>query len=228
MGDIFIIPTPIGNLGDLTFRSKELLEKVNKIYAEDTRTTAKLLSHYNIKTPIFSYHQHNEHHIVDLIISEIKEKDIDIALVSDAGTPGISDPGFLLINKAKSVEIPVFCLPGATSLIPALVQSGFPTDEFSFFGFLPHKKGRKGKLFKIINNPQTLVLFESPHRLLKLLTELQEHLPITRTVSISREITKIHEENIRGTAEELLLHFQNKKVKGEIVLVIDKLPKKSK
>ena len=228
MGDIFIIPTPIGNLGDLTFRSKELLEKVNKIYAEDTRTTAKLLSHYNIKTPIFSYHQHNEHHIVDLIISEIKEKDIDIALVSDAGTPGISDPGFLLINKAKSVEIPVFCLPGATSLIPALVQSGFPTDEFIFFGFLPHKKGRKGKLFKIINNPQTLVLFESPHRLLKLLTELQEHLPITRTVSISREITKIHEENIRGTAEELLLHFQNKKVKGEIVLVIDKLPKKSK
>ena len=228
MGDIFIIPTPIGNLGDLTFRSKELLEKVNKIYAEDTRTTAKLLSHYNIKTPIFSYHQHNEHHIVDLIISEIKEKDIDIALVSDAGTPGISDPGFLLINKAKSVEIPVFCLPGATSLIPALVQSGFPTDEFIFFGFLPHKKGRKGKLFKIINNPQTLVLFESPHRLLKLLTELQEHLPITRTVSISREITKIHEENIRGTAEELLLHFQNKKVKGEIVLVIDKLPKKAK
>ena len=228
MGDIFIIPTPIGNLGDLTFRSKEMLEKVNKIYAEDTRTTAKLLSHYNIKTPIFSYHQHNEHHIVDLIISEIKEKDIDIALVSDAGTPGISDPGFLLINKAKSVEIPVFCLPGATSLIPALVQSGFPTDEFSFFGFLPHKKGRKGKLFKIINNPQTLVLFESPHRLLKLLTELQEHLPITRTVSISREITKIHEENIRGTAEELLLHFQNKKVKGEIVLVIDKLPKKAK
>ena len=228
MGEIFIIPTPIGNLGDLTFRSKEMLEKVNKIYAEDTRTTAKLLSHYNIKTPIFSYHQHNEHHIVDLIISEIKEKDIDIALVSDAGTPGISDPGFLLINKAKSVEIPVFCLPGATSLIPALVQSGFPTDEFIFFGFLPHKKGRKGKLFKIINNPQTLVLFESPHRLLKLLTELQEHLPITRTVSISREITKIHEENIRGTAEELLLHFQNKKVKGEIVLVIDKLPKKSK
>ena len=205
-----------------------MLEKVNKIYAEDTRTTAKLLSHYNIKTPIFSYHQHNEHHIVDLIISEIKEKDIDIALVSDAGTPGISDPGFLLINKAKSVEIPVFCLPGATSLIPALVQSGFPTDEFIFFGFLPHKKGRKGKLFKIINNPQTLVLFESPHRLLKLLTELQEHLPITRTVSISREITKIHEENIRGTAEELLLHFQNKKVKGEIVLVIDKLPKKAK
>ena len=228
MGEIFIIPTPIGNLGDLTFRSKEMLEKVNKIYAEDTRTTAKLLSHYNIKTPIFSYHQHNEHYIVDLIISEIKEKDIDIALVSDAGTPGISDPGFLLINKAKSVEIPVFCLPGATSLIPALVQSGFPTDEFIFFGFLPHKKGRKGKLFKIINNPQTLVLFESPHRLLKLLTELQEHLPITRTVSISREITKIHEENIRGTAEELLLHFQNKKVKGEIVLVIDKLPKKAK
>ncbi len=228
MGNIFIIPTPIGNLGDLTFRSKEVLEKVDKIYAEDTRTTKKLLSFYEIKTPTFSYHQHNEHHVVDLIISEIKIKDIDIALVSDAGTPGISDPGFLLINKAKKNEIPVFCLPGATALIPALVQSGFPTDEFSFFGFLPHKKGRKGKLTKIINNPHTIVLFESPHRLLKLLLELQENLPKTRTINISREISKIHEENINGTAEELLLHFQNKKVKGEIVLVIDKLPKKTK
>ena len=228
MGNIFIIPTPIGNLGDLTFRSKGLLEKVDKIYAEDTRTTKKLLSYYEIKTPTFSYHQHNEHHVVDLIISEIKTKDIDIALVSDAGTPGISDPGFLLINKAKKNEIPVFCLPGATALIPALVQSGFPTDEFSFFGFLPHKKGRKGKLTKIINNPHTIVLFESPHRLLKLLLELQENLPKTRTINISREISKIHEENINGTAEELLLHFQNKKIKGEIVLVIDKLPKKTK
>jgi len=228
LGNIFIIPTPIGNLGDLTFRSKDLLEKVDKIYAEDTRTTKKLLSYYEIKTPTFSYHQHNEHHVVDLIISEIKTKDIDIALVSDAGTPGISDPGFLLINKAKKNEIPVFCLPGATALIPALVQSGFPTDEFSFFGFLPHKKGRKGKLTKIINNPHTIVLFESPHRLLKLLLELQENLPKTRTINISREISKIHEENINGTAEELLLHFQNKKIKGEIVLVIDKLPKKTK
>tara|TARA_B100000965_G_scaffold401734_1_gene426214 strand:- start:151 stop:837 length:687 start_codon:yes stop_codon:yes gene_type:complete len=228
LANIFIIPTPIGNLGDLTFRSKEILEKVDKIYAEDTRITKKLLSHYSIKTPIFSYHQHNEHYLVEIIISEIKERGINIALVSDAGTPGISDPGFLLISKAKKNEIPVFCLPGATSLIPALVQSGFPTDEFSFYGFLPHKKGRKGKLSKIINNPHTLVLFESPHRLLKLLSELQENLPETRRISISREISKIHEENINGTAEELLLHFQNKKIKGEIVLVIDKLPKKTK
>jgi 16S rRNA (cytidine1402-2'-O)-methyltransferase len=228
LAKIFIIPTPIGNLSDLTFRSKEILEKVDKIYAEDTRTTKKLLSYYSIKTSIFSYHQHNEHHVVDLIISEIKERDINIALVSDAGTPGISDPGFLLIKKAKKNDIPVFCLPGATSLIPALVQSGFPTDEFSFYGFLPHKKGRKGKLSKIINNPHTLVLFESPHRLLKLLSELKENLPKTRRINISREISKIHEENINGTAEELLLHFQNKKVKGEIVLVIDKLPKKTK
>ena len=228
MANIFIIPTPIGNLGDLTYRSKEVLEKVDKIYAEDTRNTKKLLSHYFIQTPIFSYHQHNEHYIVDKIISEIIEKDIKIALVSDAGTPGISDPGFLLINKAKQNKISVSCLPGATSLIPALVQSGFPTDEFSFYGFLPHKKGRKGKLSKIINNPHTLVLFESPHRLLKLLSELKENLPETRRINISREISKIHEENINGTAEELLLHFQNKKVKGEIVLVIDKLPKKIK
>ena len=228
MGKIFIIPTPIGNLGDLTFRSKEVLEKVDKIYAEDTRNTKKLLSFYEIKTPTFSYHQHNEHHVVDLIITEIKIKDIDIALVSDAGTPGISDPGFLLISKAKKNKIPVFCLPGATSLIPALVQSGFPTDEFSFFGFLPHKKGRKSKLSKIINSPHTIVLFESPHRLLKLLAELKEYLPVNRRINISREISKIHEENINGTPEELLLHFQNKKVKGEIVLVIDKLPKKTK
>jgi 16S rRNA (cytidine1402-2'-O)-methyltransferase len=147
LANIFIIPTPIGNLGDLTFRSKEVLEKVDKIYAEDTRTTKKLLTHYSIKTSIFSYHQHNEHLVVDFIISEIIEKDIEIALVSDAGTPGISDPGFLLISKAKQNKIPVFCLPGATSLIPAIVQSGFPTDEFSFYGFLPHKKREKRKAF---------------------------------------------------------------------------------
>ena len=220
MGKIFIIPTPIGNLGDLTFRSKEVLEKVDKIYAEDTRNTKKLLSFYEIKTPTFSYHQHNEHHVVDLIISEIKIKDIDIALVSDAGTPGISDPGFLLISKAKKNKIPVFCLPGATSLIPALVQSGFPTDEFSFFGFLPHKKGRKGKLSKIINSPHTIVLFESPHRLLKLLLELKEYLPVNRRINISREISKKFEETIRGTAAELEQHFTTKPPKGEFVVVI--------
>ena len=228
MGEIFIVPTPIGNLGDFTYRSKETLIQVDKIYAEDTRTSKKLLVKYDINTPLFSYHQHNEHKIVDTLINEVKDKNLSIALISDAGTPGISDPGFLLVNKAKENNINIYCLPGATSIIPAIVQSGFATDEFSFYGFLPHKKGRKGKLSKIINNPHTLVLFESPHRLLKLLSELKENLPETRRINISREISKIHEENINGTAEELLLHFQNKKVKGEIVLVIDKLPKKIK
>ena len=226
MGNIYIIPTPIGNLGDITYRSKETLQKVKKIFAEDTRITKKLLMKYNIINSISPYHQHNEHQLVDLIIKEIKEKDFDIALVSDAGTPGISDPGFLLVNKAKENNIPVFCLPGPTSIIPALVQSGFATDEFSFFGFLPHKKGRKTKLKKVLNTSHTIILFESPHRLLKLLNEIKLEILDTRKISISREITKIYEENIRGTAEELILHFEKNKVKGEIVLLIDKTPKK--
>ena len=226
MGEIYIVPTPIGNLGDFTYRAKDILEEVSKIYAEDTRTSKKLLSNYEIKTPIFSYHQHNEHKIVEALIKEIKEKNIKVALISDAGTPGISDPGYLLINKAKESNINVFCLPGATSIIPALIQSGFPTEEFSFFGFLPHKKGRKTKLQKIINQTSTVIILESPHRLIKLLKELKKELQNQRLISISRELTKIYEENIRGTAEELLLHFESKKIKGEIVVVIDKVSKK--
>ncbi len=226
MGEIYIVPTPIGNLGDFTYRAKDILEEVSKIYAEDTRTSKKLLSNYEIKTPIFSYHQHNEHKIVEALIKEIKEKNIKVALISDAGTPGISDPGYLLINKAKESNINVFCLPGATSIIPALIQSGFPTEEFSFFGFLPHKKGRKTKLQKIINQNSTVIILESPHRLIKLLKELKKELQNQRLISISRELTKIYEENIRGTAEELLLHFESKKIKGEIVVVIDKVSKK--
>ena len=228
MGEIFIIPTPIGNLGDFTYRSKETLIQVDKIYAEDTRTSKKLLVKYDINTPLFSYHQHNEHKIVDTLINEVKDKNLSIALISDAGTPGISDPGFLLVNKAKENNINIYCLPGATSIIPAIVQSGFATDEFSFYGFLPHKKGRKNKLQNIINQTTTIILLESPHRLLKLLKELHDLISNNRMVSISRELTKIHEENIRGTAEELLLHFSSKKVKGEIVVIIDKAPKQKK
>ena len=228
MGEIFIIPTPIGNLGDFTYRSKETLIQVDKIYAEDTRTSKKLLVKYDINTPLFSYHQHNEHKIVDTLINEVKDKNLSIALISDAGTPGISDPGFLLVNKAKENNINIYCLPGATSIIPAIVQSGFPTDEFSFYGFLPHKKGRKNKLQNIINQTTTIILLESPHRLLKLLKELHDLISNNRMVSVSRELTKIHEENIRGTAEELLLHFSSKKVKGEIVVIIDKAPKQKK
>jgi 16S rRNA (cytidine1402-2'-O)-methyltransferase len=228
MGEIFIIPTPIGNLGDFTYRSKETLIQVDKIYAEDTRTSKKLLDKYDINTPLFSYHQHNEHKIVDTLINEVKDKNLSIALISDAGTPGISDPGFLLVNKAKENNINIYCLPGATSIIPAIVQSGFATDEFSFYGFLPHKKGRKNKLQNIINQTATIILLESPHRLLKLLKELHDLISNNRMVSVSRELTKIHEENIRGTAEELLLHFSSKKVKGEIVVIIDKAPKQKK
>jgi 16S rRNA (cytidine1402-2'-O)-methyltransferase len=228
MGEIFIIPTPIGNLGDFTYRSKETLIEVDKIYAEDTRTSKKLLDKYDINTPLFSYHQHNEHKIVDTLINEVKDKNLSIALISDAGTPGISDPGFLLVNKAKENNINIYCLPGATSIIPAIVQSGFATDEFSFYGFLPHKKGRKNKLQNIINQTATIILLESPHRLLKLLKELHDLISNNRMVSVSRELTKIHEENIRGTAEELLLHFSSKKVKGEIVVIIDKAPKQKK
>jgi 16S rRNA (cytidine1402-2'-O)-methyltransferase len=228
MGEIFIVPTPIGNLGDFTYRSKETLIEVDKIYAEDTRTSKKLLVKYDINTPLFSYHQHNEHKIVDTLINEVKDKNLSIALISDAGTPGISDPGFLLVNKAKENNINIFCLPGATSIIPAIVQSGFATDEFSFYGFLPHKKGRKNKLQNIINQTSTIILLESPHRLLKLLKELHDLISNNRMVSVSRELTKIHEENIRGTAEELLLHFSSKKVKGEIVVIIDKAPKQKK
>jgi 16S rRNA (cytidine1402-2'-O)-methyltransferase len=228
MGEIFIIPTPIGNLGDFTYRSKETLIQVDKIYAEDTRTSKKLLDKYDINTPLFSYHQHNEHKIVDTLINEVKDKNLSIALISDAGTPGISDPGFLLVNKAKENNINIYCLPGATSIIPAIVQSGFATDEFSFYGFLPHKKGRKTKLQNIINQTATIILLESPHRLLKLLKELHDLISNNRMVSVSRELTKIHEENIRGTAEELLLHFSSKKVKGEIVVIIDKAPKQKK
>ena len=228
MGEIFIIPTPIGNLGDFTYRSKETLIQVDKIYAEDTRTSKKLLVKYDINTPLFSYHQHNEHKIVDTLINEVKDKNLSIALISDAGTPGISDPGFLLVNKAKENNINIYCLPGATSIIPAIVQSGFATDEFSFYGFLPHKKGRKSKLQNIINQTTTIILLESPHRLLKLLKELHDLISNSRMVSVSRELTKIHEENIRGTAEELILHFSSKKVKGEIVVIIDKAPKQKK
>lgn len=228
MGEIFIVPTPIGNLGDFTYRSKETLIQVDKIYAEDTRTSKKLLIKYDINTPLFSYHQHNEHKIVDTLINEVKDKNLSIALISDAGTPGISDPGFLLVNKAKENNINIYCLPGATSIIPAIVQSGFATDEFSFYGFLPHKKGRTNKLQNIINQTATIILLESPHRLLKLLKELHDLISNSRMVSVSRELTKIHEENIRGTAEELLLHFSSKKVKGEIVVIIDKAPKQKK
>ncbi len=226
MSEIYIIPTPIGNLGDITYRAIETLKKVDLIYAEDTRTTHKLLSHYEISKRTISYHQHNEHKIVNNIIDNIINNKQKIALVSDAGTPGISDPGFLLINKAKSKEIPVFCLPGPTALIPAIVQSGFASDEFYFFGFLPHKKGRKKKLINLLENNSTTILYESPHRLLKLLEEIKENDKNNRKISVSRELTKIHEETVHGFPDQLISHFSKKTIKGEIVVVVDKLKSK--
>ena len=227
MSKIFIIPTPIGNLGDITYRAVETLKKVHKIYAEDTRTSKKLLSFYNIETKVYSYHQHNEHKIVDQLVKEIKEENISIALISDAGTPGISDPGFLLINRAKQIGIPVFCLPGATALIPAVVQSGFSTDQFYFFGFLPHKKGRQKKIKLLLEKHSTIVLYESPHRLMKLLLELKELDSNNRNISISREISKIHEESVKGNIDLMIKYFSQKPIKGEIVVVIDKIDQKS-
>ena len=228
MSNIYIIPTPIGNLGDITYRAIDLLKSSDRIYAEDTRTTQKLLSHYKIKNKIFSYHQHNEHKIVDSIVNEMINKKLNIALVSDAGTPGISDPGFLLINKARKSNISVFCLPGPTALVPALVQSGFATDEFYFFGFLPHKKGRQKKIKQLLEKKATIIIYESPHRLLKLLSELKEYDENKRKISISREITKIHEENINGSVNEMIEYFSKKTIKGEIVVIIDKFDPKQK
>ena len=218
MAKLYIVPTPIGNLGDVTYRAIEVLKDVSMILAEDTRVTKKLLTHYSISTPLRSYHQHNEHKIIDEIVSKIKMGD-QMAIVSDAGTPGISDPGFLLVRKCKEDGIDVECLPGATALIPALVNSGIPSDRFYFEGFLPQKKGRKTRVETLLNYNKTVVLYESTHRILKLLKEVKEVAP-SRQISVSRELTKKFEENVQGTAQELLLHFETNSTKGEFVVVI--------
>lgn len=217
---LHLVPTPIGNRADITLRALDILKTVDTILAEDTRTSGALLSHYGIKTPLQSFHIHNEHASVDKIIQRMQAGAI-FALVTDAGTPGISDPGFLLVRACHESQLLVECLPGATAIIPALVQSGFPTDRFVFEGFLPHKKGRQTMLRMLADEPRTIVLFESPHRLLKTLAEIHEHLGQERRVSVSRELTKIHEETFTGTASEAITHFGKKEVKGEIVIVID-------
>lgn len=216
---LYLIPTPIGNLEDITLRAINTLKSVDLILAEDTRTSGKLLKHYEIDKPLRSFHIHNEHHKVNSIIEELKGGKI-IALVSDAGTPGISDPGFLLARAALENDIKLECLPGATALIPALVKSGFPNDRFVFEGFLPHKKGRKSRIEKLIDEDRTIIFYESPHRLLKTLTQLAEVLGNEREASVSRELTKLYEETITNTLENLVEHFTNTAPKGEIVLVI--------
>lgn len=218
-GQLFIVPTPIGNLEDITLRAIRILKEADLILAEDTRTSSFLLKHLQISKPLKSYHQHNEHKILEELISELQNGK-NIALVSDAGTPGISDPGFLLIREAIAQGVEVISLPGPTAFVPALVNSGLPCNEFSFYGFLPQKKGRQTKLKQLAQEEKTFVLYESPFRLLKLLQELKEHLGATRKASVSREITKLFEETKRGTLDDLIFHFTNKPVKGEIVVVV--------
>ncbi|PKD21566.1 16S rRNA methyltransferase [Salegentibacter salinarum] len=219
MGKLFLVPTPIGNLEDMTFRAVRVLKEVNTILAEDTRNSGKLLKHFEIGTNMQSHHMHNEHRTVDRIVERIKNGE-NIALISDAGTPAISDPGFLLTRACVEAGIEVDCLPGATAFVPALVNSGFPNDKFIFEGFLPVKKGRQTRLNILAEESRTIIFYESPHKLLKTLQHFVKYFGEDRPVSVSREITKLHEETIRGTAAEVLEHYTQKPPKGEIVIVV--------
>jgi 16S rRNA (cytidine1402-2'-O)-methyltransferase len=216
---LYLVPTPIGNLGDITLRALDILKSVDVILAEDTRTSGVLLKHYQINKPLQSFHIFNEHKAVAALIDRLKKGEV-MALISDAGTPGISDPGFLLVREALKNELTIDCLPGATALIPALVKSGFPTDRFVFEGFLPHKKGKQTLLKKLAEEDRTIIFYESPHRLVKTLEQVKEFFGASRQTSVSRELTKKFEETKTGTIEEVLEYFTAKEVKGEIVVVI--------
>ena len=216
---LYIVPTPIGNLQDITIRAIEILKKVDLILAEDTRTSSKLLNHYEIRQPLTAFHQHNEHQVLHHLNSQLREGK-EMALVSDAGTPGISDPGFLLVRECVRAGIKVECLPGATAFVPALVNSGLHADRFCFEGFIPIKKGRHTLLTKLSVEERTIILYESPMRLVKTLADLMEYFGPDRSCSVSRELSKMFEENMRGTLSEVHAHFSAKTVKGEIVIVI--------
>ena len=218
---LYLVPTPIGNLDDITYRAVKVLQSVDAILAEDTRNSGVLLKHLNISKPLYAHHAHNEHHGTNGIIKLLKEGKT-LALVSDAGTPAISDPGFLLVRECLKQGIEVECLPGATAFVPALVNSGLPADRFTFEGFLPHKKGRQTRLKNLVEEERTMIFYESPHRLLKTLEQLAEYLGGERLGCVSRELTKVFEENIRGTLTEILTHYQANPttIKGEIVIVV--------
>ncbi len=216
---LFVVPTPIGNLDDITYRAVKVLQAVDYILAEDTRKTGQLLKHLDISKPLRSFHAHNEHKVLEKFL-ELLAEGKSIALVSDAGTPGISDPGFLLTRACVEKGIPLECLPGATAFVPALIKSGFPCDKFVFEGFLPHKKGRQTRLTLLAKEPRTVVFYESPHRLLKTLQQLEEFFGSERKVSVSRELTKLYEETINGSLSEVLSHFNHNAPKGEFVLVV--------
>ena len=224
MSKLFIVPTPIGNLKDMTFRAVEVLKEVDLILAEDTRTSGKLLKHFEINTRSQSHHMHNEHKTVAHLIEKIKSG-TTVALISDAGTPAISDPGFLLTRACIEHGIEVDCLPGATAFVPALVNSGLPNDKFVFEGFLPVKKGRQTRFLQLAEESRTMIFYESPHKLIKTLAHFCEYFGEERAVSVSRELSKLYEETIRGTAKEVLEHYTQKPPKGEIVIVVGGKPK---
>lgn len=223
-GKLFLVPTPLGNLQDITLRALETLKTVDAILCEDTRQTIKLLQHFGIEKRLIAHHQHNEHKAVAKIIEHLLAGET-LALVSDAGTPGVSDPGFLITREAVSNGIEVICLPGATALIPAIVCSGLPTDKFIFEGFLPHKKGRQTRILSYLNEERTVIFYESPHRVIKTLEQFLEFYGPDRKVSVSREISKIYEETIRGTVIEVLSHFKLTAPRGEFVIVLGGIEK---
>ena len=224
MGKLYLVPTPIGNLEDMTFRAVKVLQEADLILAEDTRTSGKLLKHFEITTQMHSHHMHNEHKTVEGLVDRIKNGQT-LALISDAGTPAISDPGFLLTRACVEAGLEVDCLPGATAFVPALVNSGLPNDKFVFEGFLPVKKGRQTRFLLLAEEERTMIFYESPHKLVKTLKNMVEFFGDDRSISVSREISKLHEETVRGTAAEVLKHFEAKAPKGEIVIIVGGKPK---
>jgi 16S rRNA (cytidine1402-2'-O)-methyltransferase len=220
IGKLILVPTPIGNLEDITLRGLKVLQNADAILAEDTRQTSKLLNHYQISKPLWSYHAHNEHKQLENLLKELTNGKT-LALVSDAGTPAISDPGFLLVRACLQANILVECLPGATAFVPALVKSGLASDAFVFLGFLPEKKGRQTAFKKLVDVEYTMVFYESPHRLLKTLTQLGEYLGLERMASVSRELTKIYEETINGSLTHIINYYTTHPVKGEFVIIVD-------
>lgn len=216
---LYLVPTPIGNLKDFTFRAVEVLQQVDFILCEDTRTSSKLLQHYNIQKPLTPYHQHNEHKVLEHLVSQLSAGK-NIALITDAGSPGISDPAFLLVRACKAAGVEVISLPGATAFVPALTNSGLPASSFVFEGFIPLKKGKKTLMESLANEERTMIFYESPMRLVKTLELFKEYFGADRKAAVSRELTKIYEENITDTLENLIAHFSAKQVKGEIVIVV--------
>lgn len=219
MGKLYVVPTPIGNLEDMTFRAIKVLKEVDYILAEDTRNSGKLLKHFEVNTPMMSHHMHNEHKTVEGLVKRMQTGET-FALISDAGTPAISDPGFLLTRACVENQIEVECLPGATAFVPALVNSGLPNDKFVFEGFLPDKKGRQTRYLQLAEESRTMIIYVSPHKLVKTLGEFQTYFGADRVISVSRELSKLHEETVRGPVVEVLKHFEEKPPKGEIVVVV--------